>query len=69
MQADLTVNPKMFPAELLGILHEIEGNYFYGQPKEEENMDLWNNEIGRNIGKEIKNNEQYKAFSEEQIED
>ncbi len=54
MQADLARKWGDFIAEQAGNFHEREGNKFMGQSKGEENMDKWNNQQGREIAKEIK---------------
>ena len=54
-----------------GYYHEIDG-LKSNQPYEEANMDLWNNEIGREIGRNMKNFIMGKRKSEyprEKIED
>lgn len=54
-----------------GYYHEIDGS-LRNQPFEEANMDLWNNEVGREIGFQIKKSVIYKRKSEypkERIED
>lgn len=52
-----------------GYKHELDSKL---QPQDESNMDLWNNEIGRDIGKKIKKQTMLKKKSEypkEKIED
>ncbi len=51
-------------------LHERNGNKYLGQPSGEENMDLWNNAIGQEIGEEVAKelNGIRQNFSKEQIE-
>lgn len=53
MQAYLTLRFGEFIAEWLGDNHEKDGNIKRNQAKAEEIMDLHNNRIGRDIGKEI----------------
>ena len=53
MQAWLTANIHESVAEKLGNMHENDGKG-RNQPSGEENMDLWNNDKGREIGLEIK---------------
>ena len=53
MQAQLSLMFGKFVAEQLGNKHERDGNNKMGQSKSEENMDLWNNQQGREIAKEI----------------
>lgn len=52
-------------------IHEINGKNHYGQLDNEENMDKWNNQVGYEIGNEIR--QKFKSirnyFSDEQIED
>lgn len=64
------VNGELF-AKLGGQLHERNGNLYMGQPTNEENMDLWNNEVGLRIGKKLKREiKNYKSFyTERQIKD
>ncbi len=38
----------------MGRLHEIDGNIRSKQPKGEENMDTWNNRVGREIADEVR---------------
>ena len=52
MQAWLTVHLGEEEAKKLGDMHENDGNN-NEQPSGEENMDLWNNNQGREIGKEV----------------
>lgn len=71
MQAILTINYNNILSKIIGDLHEINGKINYGQSKDEENMDKWNNRVGRLIGKEIK--KEYKdklnSMSEKEIDD
>ena len=53
MQADLTVKANAGLSHVAGTLHEVQGDFMNNQNPKEKNMDLWNNEVGRNIGKEI----------------
>ncbi len=59
MQAYLTLRFKDSIAKFLGDTHEKEGNKKHNQSKKEEQMDLHNNKIGREIGNEI--NKEYKT--------
>lgn len=70
MQAVLSMRYNETFSHILGDKHEMDGRK-KGQDPGEENMDLWNNEIGRNIAKEIKNKIKGKErlYSKEQIED
>jgi len=52
MQAWLTANIHEQAAKKLGDMHENDGND-RNQPSGEENMDLWNNNQGREIGLEV----------------
>ena len=38
---------------LIGLTHEIDG-HFHNQPLNEENMDMWNNYVGREVAREIR---------------
>lgn len=53
MQADLSLKLNVGLSKLAGDYHELEGELNH-QPKGEKNMDLWNNEIGREISREIR---------------
>lgn len=53
MQAYLTLRFGDSLAKFLGDDHEKEGNKKHNQSKEEEKMDLHNNEVGREIGNKI----------------
>ena len=59
MQAWLTVNYGEEFAKELGDMHENDGKD-RAQPSGEENMDLWNNNQGREIGKDLWRNFSYK---------
>lgn len=58
-------------AKTAGNIHELDGNLRKGQSKGEENMDLWNNNVGRQIGKEIREemNSQRKLYTKDEIDD
>lgn len=51
MQAYLSLRYGETVSKFLGDFHELEG---YKAPREERNMDLWNNSIGREVAYEIK---------------
>lgn len=70
MQTVLSLRYGDTVSHTLGTWHEIEGD-LSNQPKGEKNMDLWNNFIGREIAKEIKQEikGKEKFFTNEQIED
>lgn len=54
MQADLSNKYGSKTAKFLGDIHEnIYDKLFTIQPYKEKNMDLWNNNIGRKVSKEI----------------
>ena len=53
MQADLALKSIVGLSKFAGDFHEWQGDKTH-QPKGEKNMDLWNNEIGREISKEIR---------------
>ena len=53
MQADLSLKLNVGLSKLAGDYHELEGELNH-QPKGEKNMALWNNEIGREISREIR---------------
>lgn len=59
MQAWLTVHLGEDEAKRLGDMHENDGKD-RSQPSGEENMDLWNNNQGREIGKEVWSTFSYK---------
>jgi len=65
MQARSTVIYGASISKIFADLHERNGNKYYSQSKGEENMDRWNNAVGREIGEEIKN----KNYSNEEIDD
>ncbi len=54
MQAHMTLEYGKDVAKVIGDIYERWGDYTEGQNSIERNMDLWNNEIGRQIGEEIK---------------
>ena len=54
MQADLALKSTVGLSKLAGDIHEWQGDKNNHQPAGEKNMDLWNNEIGREISKEIR---------------
>ncbi len=70
MQAILSMRYGENVSHALGNKHEMDGRR-NGQDPREENMDLWNNEIGRKIAKEIKSEIKGKesSYSKEQIDD
>lgn len=53
MQADLALKSFVGASKIFGDFHEWQGDMSQ-QPKGEKNMDLWNNEIGREISREIR---------------
>lgn len=53
MQADLALKTTVGLSKFAGDIHEWQGEKNH-QPAGEKNMDLWNNEIGREISKEIR---------------
>lgn len=55
MQAYITVTQGKEVAKIIGDIYEKWGDYTESQNAKQRNMDLWNNEIGRQIGEEIKN--------------
>lgn len=55
MQAYITINQGKKVAKIIGDVYEKWGDYNGAQDSKERNMDLWNNEIGRLIGEEVKN--------------
>lgn len=71
MQALLTINRGVYIAKFLGDQHEKEGNN-RNQPAGEANMDLWNNQQGREIAEELKKefgSSLKKFFTDEGIKD
>ena len=63
MQADLSNKYGSKTAKFLGDIHEnIYDKLFTIQPYKEKNMDLWNNNIGRKVSKEI--DKQTKIFKD-----
>ena len=69
MQARSTVIYGASISKIFADLHERNGNKYYSQSKGEENMDRWNNAVGREIGEEIKKEIKNKSYSDEEIED
>src|SRR5574344_1019955 len=71
MEALLTIKYIDIISNLGGKLHERNGNKYMAQPSCEDNMDLWNNQVGREIGKEIKKEikENHLKYTQKQIED
>ena len=55
MQAHMTIEYGKDIAKVIGNIYEKWGDYTESQNAKQRNMDLWNNEIGRQIGEEIKN--------------
>lgn len=53
MQADLALKSFVGASKIFGDFHEWQGDMSH-QPKGEKNMDLWNNEIRREISREIR---------------
>ncbi|MBR1680862.1 hypothetical protein IJ707_03625 [bacterium] len=71
MEATLQFENGFVKSMLYGFGHELEGA-FQGQPSGEMNMDLWNNAIGREIGRKIEHTVMLKKKSDypmEKIED
>ena len=71
MQAQLAVQYNSAAADIAGNIHEWQGNNYMGQSAGESNMDLWNNAVGRTIGKEIREemNQERKVFSKTEVDD
>ena len=69
MQARSTVIYGASISKIFADLNERNGNKYYSQSKGEENMDRWNNAVGREIGEEIKKEIKNKSYSDEEIED
>ena len=69
MQAALTVNYTYPVASMAGDAHEFIGNIKNNQDPRENNMDTWNNAVGREIGLEVKNEIKGKNYSQQQIDD
>lgn len=69
MQASLALSYGNVLSKLAGDLHELAGNQ--SQQSVEENMDKWNNRVGRLIAKEIKKEYKNKLnkMSEKEVED
>ncbi len=53
MQADIALKTNLGISKAFGDKHEDDGNKKQGQLPEEENMDKWNNRVGREIAAEI----------------
>ncbi len=69
MQARTTVIYGTSISKIFADLHERNGNKYYSQSYDEENMDKWNNAVGRKIGEEIKQEIKNKNYSDEEIDD
>ena len=69
MQARTTIFYGTSISKTFADLHERNGNKYYSQNKGEENMDKWNNAVGREIGEEIKKEIKNKNYSDEEIDD
>lgn len=54
MQAYITAAHSKETAKFIGDLYEKSGDWNESQTPKQRNMDLWNNEIGRQIGEEVK---------------
>ncbi len=65
MQASFTYNFGSAIAKFIGDDHEKNPN----NPPLEKNMDLWNNDIGRKIGQEVRNETAGQNLTKQQIED
>lgn len=68
MQADLALKSTSGLSKLAGDYHELEGELKH-QPIAEKNMDLWNNEIGRKIAKEIRKEGQHRLIKRSDLDD
>ena len=55
-------------ANILGQIKELEGDMKRNQPKEQKNMDLWNNKIGREYGKVSRNKNELAKLIQEALE-
>jgi len=51
---DMALKGGMGISKFIGDYHEFDGNRKNGQPAYEENMDKWNNAVGRDIAREIR---------------
>lgn len=71
MQAYITVTHGKDAARVIGDIYEKWGDYTESQTPKQRNMDLWNNDIGRQIGEEVKNETKYfqHITSEKMFED
>ena len=75
MQADLVLKTNPYIAKKIGELYEQHGNSYKGSyytvSDNQHNMDYWNNQIGLEIGEEVKNiiEGRENQYSKKQIED
>ncbi len=71
MQAHLKYKYNDFVSKNIANLHERNGNKYFGQSKEEEYMDEWNNSQGREIANEVKKEIKNlgKKLSDDEIKD
>ena len=71
MQAHLKYKYNDFVSKQIANLHERNGNKYFGQAKEEEYMDEWNNSQGREIADEVKKELKNlgKKLSDDEIKD
>ena len=57
-----------FASKLIGDFHEWQGRKDMGQSAGEENMDKWNNAIGREIANEIREESRYRLIRRENLD-
>ena len=67
--ADIALRYNKNISEVMGNIHELQGRITMGQSSGEENMDKWNNEIGRRIAKEIKEENRNKLIKRSELDD
>ena len=58
-----------FASKLIGDFHEWQGRKDMGQSGGEENMDKWNNAIGRKIADEIREESRHRLIKREDLDD
>lgn len=69
MQASITTNSNEEIANVLGDGNEILGDVVHNQDPKEKNMDLWNNQIGRQVGEEVKKELEGQNYTKQELED
>lgn len=69
MQALIYIHSNGKAAKFVGEAYENVAGFIQGQAKQERNMDLWNNKIGREIGKDLKAKFKREKYTQQELED